>query len=43
MDKILRAIVKYKNNSYIAAIQNQFKNADTFYITELDIEKKLKS
>ena len=33
--------MKYKSHSCITAIQNQFKNADTFYITELDIEKEI--
>ena len=37
--------MKYKNHHSIIAIQNQFKNADTFYFTELevtDIEKEIK-
>ena len=38
-DQTLRAILKYKHNSSIIAIQNNFNSGDAFYFTELKQEE----
>ena len=38
-NKILRAILKFKNHSSITTIQNQFKNRDAFCFTGLEVKE----
>ena len=45
-DETTRVILKYKNHPSIIAIENQFKNRNAFYFTELevkDVEKQIQN